>query len=323
MATSAGTSTSTDATTTGATTTGTRTAETAGPAAAASGPAPTSAPGSAAASAPTPAPDLAVPERRIYWAIADCLVIVRNELTHLVRQPANIAWQLGFPIVSVLLFVYVFGSAMDVGADDYKDYALPGMFAMTMAFGFMNTAMMVAINKEKGVMDRFRSMPMAPSAVVSGRGVSDVISACLDLVVLALIALAVGWRSDGSLPATLAAFGLLILLRFALIWMGVFLGLLVPNQEAAGNLFALAFPFGMISSVFTPPSMMPGWLGAVAMWNPVSSTANAIRELFGNPVPTGGSWIEQHALLMAVVWPLIVTAVFLPLAVRRYQRLSR
>ncbi|WP_412126672.1 ABC transporter permease [Streptomyces xinghaiensis] len=278
-------------------------------------------------SAPPPAAgfaaDLAVPERRIYWAVADCLVIVRNELTHLARQPANIAWQLGFPIVSVLLFVYVFGSAMDVGADDYKDYALPGMFAMTMAFGFMNTAMMVAINKEKGVMDRFRSMPMAPSAVVSGRGVSDVIGACLDLVVLALIALAVGWRSDGSLPATLAAFGLLILLRFALIWIGVFLGLLVPNQEAAGNLFALAFPFGMISSVFTPPSMMPDWLGAVAMWNPVSSTANAIRELFGNPVPSGGSWIEQHALLMAVVWPLIVTAVFLPLAVRRYQRLSR
>ncbi|KNE83278.1 multidrug ABC transporter permease [Streptomyces fradiae] len=259
----------------------------------------------------------------MHWAVADCLVIVRNELTHLARQPANIAWQLGFPIVSVLLFVYVFGSAMDVGADDYKDYALPGMFAMTMAFGFMNTAMMVAINKEKGVMDRFRSMPMAPSAVVSGRGVSDVIGACLDLVVLALIALAVGWRSDGSLPATLAAFGLLILLRFALIWIGVFLGLLVPNQEAAGNLFALAFPFGMISSVFTPPSMMPDWLGAVAMWNPVSSTANAIRELFGNPVPSGGSWIEQHALLMAVVWPLIVTAVFLPLAVRRYQRLSR
>ncbi|MEU7196328.1 ABC transporter permease [Streptomyces xinghaiensis] len=326
-ATSTGTSSTATSTGTSSTATSTGTSSTAtstGTTTTATGPsAPSPAPPPAADFAAGFAADLAVPERRIHWAVADCLVIVRNELTHLARQPANIAWQLGFPIVSVLLFVYVFGSAMDVGADDYKDYALPGMFAMTMAFGFMNTAMMVAINKEKGVMDRFRSMPMAPSAVVSGRGVSDVIGACLDLVVLALIALAVGWRSDGSLPATLAAFGLLILLRFALIWIGVFLGLLVPNQEAAGNLFALAFPFGMISSVFTPPSMMPDWLGAVAMWNPVSSTANAIRELFGNPVPSGGSWIEQHALLMAVVWPLIVTAVFLPLAVRRYQRLSR
>jgi ABC-2 type transport system permease protein len=197
------------------------------------------------------------------------------------------------------------------------------MFAMTMAFGFMNTAWMVAIDKEKGVTDRFRSMPMAPSAVVSGRGVSDVLSASIDLLVLAVIAIVVGWRSDGSLMATCYAFFLLLLLRFSLIWIGVYLGLLVPNQEAAGNLFAIAFPFGMISSVFTPPSLMPAWLGAIAMWNPVSSTANAVRELFGNPVPTGDSWIEQNALLMAVVWPILITVVFLPLAVRKYQRLSR
>jgi ABC-2 type transport system permease protein len=100
-------------------------------------------------------------------------------------------------------------------------------------------------------------------------------------------------------------------------------GLLTPSQEAAGNLFAVAFPFGMISSVSTPAHLMPDWLGAIAMWNPVSSTANAVRELFGNPLAGGGSWIEQHALAMAVVWPILITAVFLPLAVRRYQSLSR
>ncbi|MTE19548.1 ABC transporter permease [Streptomyces sp. TRM43335] len=263
------------------------------------------------------------PERRLYWALADCWTIVRRDLLHLLRQPSIVAWQLGFPIVSVLLFVYVFGSAMDVGAADYESYALPGMFTMTMAFGFMNTAMAVAVDKERGVTDRFRSMPMASSAVVTGRGVSDVLHAALDLLVLAAIALVVGWRSDGGALATLYAFALLLLLRSALIWVGVFIGLLVPNQEAAGNLFALAFPFGMISSVFTPPSMMPDWLGAIAMWNPVSSTANAVRDLFGNPAPVGGSWIEQNAALMAVVWPLVITAVFLPLAVRRFRRLSR
>jgi len=94
-------------------------------------------------------------------------------------------------------------------------------------------------------------------------------------------------------------------------------------QEAAGNLFAVTFPFGMVSSVFTPPHLMPDWLGALAMGNPTSSTANAVRELFGNPVAGGTSWIEQNALLMAVVWPLLITVVFLPLAVRKFQRLGR
>ncbi|GAA3869318.1 ABC transporter permease [Streptomyces sedi] len=275
-----------------------------------------------------PGPPLALDdtgaERKLYWAVTDCLTIVRRELTHLAKQPSMVAWQLGFPIVSVLLFVYVFGSAMDVGEGaDYKSFAMPGLFAMTMAFGFMNTAMAVVIEKERGITDRFRSMPMAPSAVVTGRGVSDVVQASFDLLVMAVIALVIGWRSDGGLWATLGAFGLLLLLRFALIWIGVFLGLITPNQEAAGNLFAVAFPFGMISSVFTPPSMMPDWLGAIAMWNPVSSTANAIRDLFGNPMPAGDSWIEQNALLMSIVWPLVITAVFVPLAVRRYQALGR
>ncbi|UNT01058.1 ABC transporter permease [Streptomyces tubbatahanensis] len=260
----------------------------------------------------------------MYWAVADCWTIVRRDLTHLVRQPSLIAWQLGFPIVSVLLFVYVFGSAMDVGEGvDYKAYAMPGMFAMTMAFGFMNTAVAVVVDKERGVTDRFRSMPMASSAVVTGRGVSDVLHAALDLAVLAAIALVVGWRSDGGPLATLGAFALLLWLRFALIWVGVLIGLLAKNQESAGNLFAVAFPFGMVSSVFTPPSAMPDWLGTVAMWNPVSATTNAVRDLYGNPLPLGDSWIEQHAGLMAVVWPLVLTAVFLPLAVRRFRHLSR
>ncbi|WP_431781047.1 ABC transporter permease [Streptomyces chumphonensis] len=265
------------------------------------------------------------PGQRLRWALADCWTIVRREVAHVVRRPTLIAWQLGFPIVSVLLFVYVFGSAMDVGGGtDYKEFAMPGMFTMTMAFGFMGTAMAVAVDKERGVIDRFRSMPMAPSAVVTGRGAADVLQAVLDLAVLAGIALVIGWRPSGGFAATLGAFALLLVLRFALIWVGVWLGLRVKNQEAAGNLFALAFPFGMVSSVFTPPSMMPDWLGAIAMWNPVSSTAGAVRELFGQPMVTsGGSWIETHPLLMAFVGPLVITAVFLPLAVRTYGRLAR
>ena len=194
--------------------------------------------------------------------VSDCAAMVWRGLLYYRREPTMILWQLGFPIVSVLLFVYVFGSAMDVGGGtDYKTFAMPGMFAMTMAFGFMNTAYIMVVDKEKGVMDRFRSMPMARSAVVSGRGVGDLIGAAIDLGVLALIALAVGWRSDGSAVDTAYAFFLLLLLRFSLIWIGVYLAMFVPGQEQAGNLFAIAFPFGMLSSVFTPPVADAGVAG--------------------------------------------------------------
>ncbi|SNS16148.1 ABC transporter permease [Actinomadura mexicana] len=133
----------------------------------------------------------------------------------------------------------------------------------------------------------------------------------------------IGWRSSGGVLGTLAAFALFLLLRFALIWIGVLLGLLVPNEEAAGSLFAVAFPFATISSAFVAPSLMPDWLGAVARWNPVSATVTASRELFGDPAAAGNTWGEQHALLMAVVRPIVITAAFLPLAVRPYRRLSR
>jgi ABC-2 type transport system permease protein len=265
--------------------------------------------------------------RRARWAVVDCWTIVWQEIKHLVRQPSTFAWQLGFPIVMVLMFVYVFGSAMDVSGrgagEDYLDYAMPGMFAMTMAFGFMNTAWAVAFAKEKGFVDRILSMPMAPSAVVTGRGTADIIHAAVDLVILIAIALVLGWRSGGSMAATATAFLLLLWLRLALIFVGIYLGLLVKNTEMAGNLFALAFPFGMVSSVFSPPHLMPGWLGAVAAWNPVSATAGAIRDLFESPPVASGYWIEGHAITAAVLWPLAIAVVFLPLAVRRFQGLRR
>ena len=152
---------------------------------------------------------------------------------------------------------------------------------------------------------------------------ADIIHATVDLAILVVIALVLGWRPGGGMGATLMAFGLLLWLRLALIFVGIQLGLMVKNTEMAGNLFALAFPFGMISSVFAPPGLMPGWLGAIAAWNPVSAAAGAIRELFDSPTVVSGYWIEDHAIMAAILWPALITAVFLPLAVRRYQRLSR
>ncbi|MFF9402844.1 ABC transporter permease [Streptomyces sp. NPDC014744] len=261
---------------------------------------------------------------RFHWALADSWNVARRTLTHYRRQPLAIVWQLGFPILSVLLYGYVFGSAMKVpGGGDYREFLMPGMFATTMALGFMNTAVAMVTDVGKGVVDRFRSMPMAPSAVCAGRGLADLLVAAAELAILVATALAIGWRAGDGPASAVGAFGLLLLLRFSLIWVGVWLGLLVPDPESAGGLYAIAFPVTMISSAFVAPSLMPGWLGAVAAWNPISSTVTATRELFGNPVASGGTWVEEHAPLMAVVWPLVLTAVFLPLAVRRFQRLSR
>jgi ABC-2 type transport system permease protein len=142
------------------------------------------------------------------------------------------------------------------------------------------------------------------------------------LAVLMACGLAVGWRWHNGVAAALLAAALLLLLRFAMLWIGIYLGLLVRNTEAVAAVQILVWPVGFLANTFTSPETMPGWLGTVAEWNPMSSTVAATRELFGNPGWGSDSWVVQHSLLMAIVWPLLITAVFFPLAVRRYQRLG-
>ncbi|MFI5885442.1 ABC transporter permease [Streptomyces sp. NPDC051554] len=276
---------------------------------------------------------------RVFWTIADCWNVVRRGLTHYRRQPVSILWQLGFPILSVLLYGYVFGKAMRVpGGGDYKAFLMPGMFVMTVAMGFVSTATIFVNDAKKGVIDRFRSMPMAPSAVVAGRGATDLIVACAELGIMMATAYGMGWRPEFGAGPDLGvglgvdiglgldfvkAVALLLALRFALIWVGVWLGLLLPGPEQVGGLFAIVFPLTMISSIYVSPTQMPHWLGQAALWNPLSSTAGATRALFGAPTGQGTSWPEQHALLLAGAWPAALTLLFLPLAVRRFRRLSR
>jgi ABC-2 type transport system permease protein len=192
-----------------------------------------------------------------------------------------------------------------------------------MMFGIGETATGVATDAAKGVTDRFRSMPMSQAGVVAGRSLADMVNALAGIVLLVACGLAVGWRWHGGLGQALAAVGLLLLLRFAFIWVGIWLGLVLPSPEAVAAMYGLLFPVTMIANTFVAPELMPGWLGAIADWNPLSATVSATRELFGNPGLGGGSWIARHALPMAVVWPLALVAVFLPLSVRQYRRLSR
>jgi ABC transporter DrrB family efflux protein len=264
------------------------------------------------------------PLQRLRWAVADAWTVTGRDLAHWVRQPATLVMNLLFMVMVVLMFGYLFGGAMTVpGGGNYREFLLPGMFALSMLFGVESTMVAVTTDAARGVTDRFRSMPMARSAVVAGRGLADMLNSVLGLGVLLACGLLVGWRWHNGAAEALAAVALLLLLRFALIWVGVYLGLLVRNPEAVMAVQILVWPLGFLSNAIAPTATMPGWLGAVAEWNPVSATVSATRELFGNPGWGGASWADQHALLLAVVWPLLILALFAPLAVRRWQRLSR
>ena len=257
------------------------------------------------------------------WALRDSWAITRRDMTHWVTQPVMIVAELVYPITFVLLFAVVFGSAMTVpGGGDYQEFLMPGMFAQTMAFGIGGTMAAVSADVEKGITDRFRAMPMSRVAVVGGRSVADMLNSMLSLTVMLGCGLVVGWSWNAGLPSALAAVGLLLLLRFACLWAGIVLGLMIRGPEAIAAVWGLLFPLTMITSAFVAPELMPGWLGFLAEWNPLSATVTATRELFGNPVAGGGSWPAEHAQLLAIAWPIVLVAIFLPLAVRRYNALS-
>jgi ABC-type multidrug transport system permease subunit len=223
----------------------------------------------------------------------------------------------------LLLFGYLFGGQMQVpGGGSYMEFLVPGMLGLTMLFGVEGTVLSVVTDAARGVTERFRSMPMAQSAVVVGRAAADMLNAVLVLVVMVIAGLAVGWSWHDGAANALAALALLLLLRFAFVWVGIYLGLVLKTPEAAVAVQVLVWPVGFLSSAYASPETMPGWLGTVAEWNPMSATVSAARDLFGNPGAGGGSWMAEHAIEMAVVWPLVLSAIFFPLAVGRYRRLG-
>ncbi|MGN9811732.1 ABC transporter permease [Micromonospora sp. BQ11] len=257
------------------------------------------------------------------WAVSDGLVLTGRALAHWVRQPAQALVGLLFPVLLVVMFGYLLGGAMTVpGGGDYREFLLPGLFAMTMVFGVEATYAAVATDLARGVTDRFRSLPMASSAVLTGRAAADLLHAAAALAVMLACGLVVGWQPRGGLPAAAAAVGLLLLLRLALIAVGIHLALLLRRPESVVVLQILVWPLGFTSNAFVAPETMPGALATVAAWNPLSATVAASRELFGNPGWGGESFAAQHAPILAVMWPLLLIAVFGPLSVRRYRRLA-
>ncbi|MGW1710185.1 ABC transporter permease [Streptomyces sp. NPDC002206] len=263
----------------------------------------------------------AVGATTIGWAVADSWTMTRRELAHWARQPVQIVVGLVFPVMLLLMFNYLVGGGQGIDGDN-TEFLVPGMLALTMAFGLESTMLAVTQDLTKGVIDRFRSMPMVSGSVLVGRSMADMLQSVAGLAVMIGVGYAVGWRRHDGVAAALGAVGLLLLLRFAMLWIGIQLAMVAGKPEMVQAVQILVWPVGFLSNVFATPESMPGWLGAVVEWNPMSATATAVRDLFGNPGGAGGSWAAEHAGLLAVVWPVALIAVFFPLAVRRFARLS-
>src|SRR5687767_5117490 len=237
---------------------------------------------------------------RFGWALTDAWTIARRDLYHWRLQPATALVGWFFPIMIVLMFGLLFGGAISVPNDgSYFEFLMPGMFATTMLFGLETTMLAVTTDAAKGVTDRFRSLPISSLAVVLGRCIADMLNSIVGLAILVIAGLLLGWRWHAGLSAALAAVGLLLLLRFALLWMGIFMGLIAKGPESVTAVQILVWPVSFLSNVFVDPSTMPAWLSALAQWNPLSATAAATRELFMNPGWQGDSWTSQNAILMA------------------------
>ncbi|MFF1913996.1 ABC transporter permease [Streptomyces sp. NPDC058239] len=256
------------------------------------------------------------------WAVSDSWTMTRRELAHWARQPARIVVGLVFPVMLLLMFNYLVGGGRGVDGDN-TEFLVPGMLVLTMAFGLESTMLAITQDLNKGVIDRFRAMPMVSGSVLVGRSVADMLQSAAALAVMTGVGYALGWRWHHGPAAALGALGLLLLLRFAMLWIGIQLALVAGKPELVQAVQILVWPVGFLSNVFATPESMPGRLGAVVEWNPMSATATAVRGLFGNPGGPGGTWASGHAELLAVAWPLVLIAVFFPLAVRRFARIGR
>ncbi len=257
-------------------------------------------------------------------AAADAYVITKRNLIKVKRVPDLLVFTTLSPIMFVLLFAYVFGSAINVPGVGYREFLIAGIFAQTVVFGATFTGYSLAEDLQKGIIDRFRSLPMAPSAVLFGRTLSDVMNNVISLVVMTLTGLVVGWRIRSSLLDALAGYVVVLLFAYAISWVMAYVGLLVRTPEIVNNAsFIVIFPLTFIANTFVPTNNLPGPLKAFANWNPVSSVTQTAREQFGNTspkFPPPDVWPMEHPIPYTLIWVAVILAVFIPLSVRQYRR---
>lgn len=263
---------------------------------------------------------------QLIWMAEDGLAVAQRNLIKIKRMPEMLVWVLLSPIMFVLLFAYVFGSSIDVPGIDYREFLIAGIFAQTVVFGATYTGAGLAEDMQKGIIDRFKSLPMTRSAVLVGRTASDIVYNAISIGIMALTGLLVGWRIHTSPLEAMAGFALLLLFAYGFSWVMATVGLLVPSPEVVNNAsFMVIMPLTFISNAFVPSEDLPTPLRIFAEWNPVSAVTQSARNLFGNtselaPVPE--AWSMQNPELYTLIWVVALIAVFAPISVHLYNRTS-
>jgi len=271
-----------------------------------------------AVSVATPEVLATAPPITLSVALSDAATITRRYLTHIIRQPQLLIFSTIQPVMFVLLFRYVFGGALRLPpefADNYANFLLPGIFVQTVAFGATGTAIALAEDMARGVIDRFRSLPMARSAVLIGRTTADLVRGVVVVLIMTVVGLIIGFRPD--FLGLLAAIAIVVGLGFAMSWVYALVGMSVPNSETAqAASFVVTFPLVFASAIFVPTETMPDWLRVVAENNPITHVAEASRALatgIGDPT---------EPVLWSLAWIIGLLVVFVPLSVRRYRNMT-
>ncbi|HEV2781815.1 MAG TPA: ABC transporter permease [Actinophytocola sp.] len=260
-------------------------------------------------------------------SLRDSGVVTWRNLMNIRRQPDLLLGATLQPIMFVLLFAFVFGGSF--GGANYREFLMGGIFAQTVAFNSAYTTIGFAADLQKGIIDRFRSLPMSRAAVLLGRTTSDLAVSALGLLIMSVCGLVVGWRIRGSLTDAVLGYLVLLLFSFAMSWIGAIVGMAAGSVEVAQSAgFIWMFPVTFISSAFVSQNSLPGPLKAFAEWNPVTAVADSARDLFGNGAAAtgilarGDSWPAQNATLYAILWCIGILAVFMPLAVAKYRKVA-
>ncbi|MFI6791295.1 ABC transporter permease [Nonomuraea sp. NPDC050383] len=257
-------------------------------------------------------------------AIADGLTVTRRNALKIKRAPDLLGGVIILPIVFVLLFAYVFGSMIDVPGMSYQEYMIPGIFVQTVVMSAQVTGYTLVLDLQKGIFDRFRTLPMAPSAVLTGQTLSDVLMNVSSIIAMTVMGLIVGWRIHSAPHEAVLGFLLLLLFAYAFSWVTATVALALRTPEVFNNIATVvSMPLVFLSNAFVDSARLPGPLRAVAEWNPVSAIIQATRELFGNTspaLPVSGAWPLQHAVTASLLWSVLLLVVFVPLATRLYKR---
>ncbi len=270
------------------------------------------------------APTAARPRPGWSRPLADVWSMTRRNLVHISREPMQLSDVTIQPVLFTFLFVYIFGGAIPIpGGGSYADYLLAGLLALNLVTSTMGTAVGISTDMHEGIVDRLRTLPMWRSAFLVGRSAADFLTSCLCAVIVGLTGLVVGWRPGTDAPSVLGGFALVLLFAYSLTWIAAIVGLNAKSPESAASFgFIVLFPVAFVSNAMVPTLHMPGWMQAIANWNPVSAVCAGTRVLWGNPNPSARihAWPMQHPIEASLIWSVVILAVACPLAAHYFTK---